>query len=277
MHKLIREPLLHFLLIGAGLFLLFNVVAGNKGGGDKRIVVSQSTVDELVQRYQKSWQRPPQSAELQGLIDSHVRDELLYRQGLALGLDRDDSVVRQRVLQKVSVIAEESAGHAPPTDADLQAFATAHADRYSQQAMLGFEQVYFDPTRHGAHLDADLADARKRLAQGADPGTLGDSTLLPASVADIRADRLAQDFGAEFAKALSEAPLHVWLGPVGSGYGQHLVRINSRAPGRAAALADVRDAVTRDWEVERRARAAEAYVTQLRRSYDVVIDAKTAP
>lgn len=274
MHKLIREPLLHFLLIGAGLFLLFNVVSGKKGGDDKRIVVSQATVDELSRRYLKSWQRTPQPAELKALIDSYVRDELLYREGLALGLDRDDSVVRQRVLQKVSVIAEESATHAAPTDAELAAFIKAHADRYSHPAVLSFEQVFFDPMKHGSRLDADLADARKRLAAGADAASLGDATMLPASVADIRADRLAQDFGDEFGKAMGAAPVGEWHGPVGSGYGQHLVRVSRRTPGRVATLPEVRDAVLRDWEVERRTQAAEAYVNKLMKSYDVVIDAK---
>ena len=177
--KLIREPLAHFLFLGLLLFLLFNRVSGGRGGAEHRIVVNDATVATIVQRYQSVWQRPPTPAELRGLVDTHVREEILYREGVAMGLDRDDSVIRRRVLQKLDVLSEESAGEAAPGDADLETWLQKNAARYAQPAVLDFEQVMFDPVRHRDSLQSDVATALVHLRAGADPGTIGDASLLP--------------------------------------------------------------------------------------------------
>ena len=149
---LLREPLLHFLVLGLALFLLYNAISGSRGGGDRRIVVNDATVATIVRLHQSTWKRTPTPAELKGLIDAHVRDEVLFREGAAMGLDRDDAVIRRRVQQKLVVIAEESDARAAPTDAELQAYLGKHADRYARPAIVGFDQVMFDPMRHGASL-----------------------------------------------------------------------------------------------------------------------------
>ena len=272
--RLIREPLLHFLLLGLMLFWLFKVASGARGGTDHRIVINDATVATIVQRYQSVWQRPPTPAELRGLIDTQIREEILYREGVAMGLDRDDPVVRRRVLQKFDVLTEESAAQSAPGEAELAAYLKTHASHYAQPTVIGFEQVMFDPVRHGAHLERDVAAALARLRAGADPAVVGDGSLLPASVSASPADLLARDFGEEFAQALMALPLGDWQGPVTSGYGVHLVRVTHRTPGRPATLAEVRPAVERDWESGRRLQAKEAYYQKLRQDYDVVIEAK---
>ena len=273
LRKLIREPLAHFLLLGLLLFLLFNVISGSRGGADRRIVVTDAAVDILVQRHQGVWQRPPSPAELRALIENYVREEILYREGVAMGLDRDDPVVRRRVQQKLDVITEESLGQSGPGDAELEAWLQENAARYARPAVLDFEQVLFDPVRHGARLQTDVAAALARLRAGADPDTLGDGSLLPARVAAGPADLVARDFGEEFAEALVSLPAGDWQGPVASGFGLHLVRVTGRTPGHPATLAEVRSSVERDWESDRRVRAKEDFYRRLRESYDVVIDA----
>jgi hypothetical protein len=273
MRKLFREPLLHFLVLGLALFLLFNVVSGAKGGADRRIVVNDATVANIVQLYQGAWKRPLTSTELQGLIDSHVREEILFREGVAMGLDRDDPVIRRRVQQKLVVITEESAARPAPADAELEGYMNKHAERYGRPAIIGFDQVMFDPMRHGAGLDADLAAALARLRAGAKPDIIGDSTLLPATTATIPADLLARDYGDDFATSVIALPVGTWSGPVASGYGVHLVRVTSRTPGHPATLAEVRTAVERDWENDRRLLANEDYYNRARQKYDVLIDA----
>jgi PPIC-type PPIASE domain len=276
MRKLLREPLLHFLVLGLALFLLFNVVSGAKGGADRRIVVNDAAVANIVRLYQGAWKRPVTTAELQGLIDSHVREEVLFREGVAMGLDRDDPVIRRRVLQKMGVITEESIARLAPADAELENYLRKHAERYRIPALVGFEQVMFDPVRHGSRLDADLAAALLRLRGGTSPDTMGDSSLLPALVATTSADLVARDFGDKFAASVIALPLGTWSGPVASGYGVHLVRVTSMTPGRPATLAEVRAAVEGDWENDRRLLANEDYYKQARRKYDVVIDADLA-
>ena len=276
---MIREPLLHFLLLGMMLFWLFHVVSGgrgSRGGDDHRIVVDAVTVAGIVQRYQGVWQRPPTPAELQGLIDAQVREEILYRHGAALGLDRDEAVIRRRVLQKLDVITEEAAASSAASEAELQAYLETHAERYGQPATIGFDQVMFDPVRHGEKLDADVAAALVRLRAGGDPATTGDSSLLPTTVPPTPTDLLSRDFGEEFIKTLSTLPIGGWLDPVASGYGVHLVRVTSRTPGRPATLAEVHAAVERDRENDRRLQAKETYFQTLRRSYDVVVETAAA-
>ena len=273
LRKFIREPLVHFLLLGLLLFLLFNVVSGQRGGTDRRIVITDATVGAILQAYQGTWQRPPTPDELRGLIENRIREEILYREGASMGLDRDDSVIRRRVLQKLDVISEEFMAQEAPTDAVLEKWLQQHADRYAKSAVLDFQQVLFDPVKHGARLQADLDAALVRLRAGASPATVGDQSLLPASVKETPADMVARDFGEQFAAALVALPIGAWQGPVTSGYGVHLVHVSDRTPGHAAALAEVRAAVERDWEGDHRAQAKEEYYRRLRRGYDVVIEA----
>ncbi len=273
MRTLIREPLLHFLLIGLGLFFLYNIVSVNDFE-DQRIVINDATVLSLVQRHQTARKRPPTKVELQGLIDNYIREEMLFREGVAMGLDRNDGVIRRRVLQKISVLMEASAIQVQATDAELNKYLDEHAKRYALPANLGFEQVLFDPVRHGDKLDEDIAAALEQLLIGTDLSVVGDRSLLPSSVTEIDVSRLASDFGADFSSALQSLPVGSWQGPVRSGYGQHLVRVTNHRPGRTATLEDVRVAVARDWENDRRLQASDDYVTQLRESYEIEITAK---
>ena len=273
MRTLIREPLLHFLLIGLGLFFLYNIVSVNDFE-DRRIVISDALVLSLVQRHQAARKRPPTTAELQGLIDNYIREEMLFREGVAMGLDRNDNVIRRRVLQKIGVLTEESVNQAAATDADLNQYLSTHANRYALPATLGFEQVLFDPVRHGEKLDIDIAAAQEQLLAGSDASAVGDRSLLPSVINKIDVNRLSTDFGDDFATALQFLPVNSWQGPVRSGYGQHLVRVTNYSPGRAATLVDVRADVERDWENDRRLQAADDYVTQLQELYDIKITAK---
>jgi parvulin-like peptidyl-prolyl cis-trans isomerase-like protein len=274
LRKLLREPLLHFLLLGALLFALYNVVSGWRGGTDRRIVINDDTVGALVQGFQGLWQRPPTPQELKGLIEGRIRDEVLYREGVAMNLDRDDDVIRRRVLQKLDIISEESASQQAPSDAALESWLRAHAASYAHPAVFDFEQVLFDPARHGARLKSELDAALVQLRAGADPGKLGDQTMLPMRVSATPLDVVARDFGEPFAQALEKLPVGQWQGPVSSGYGAHLVRVTRLVPGSPAALNEVRSSVERDFESDRRARAREDYYRRLRQDYKVVLEAQ---
>ena len=272
--KLLREPLLHFLLLGILLFALYNVVSGWRGGADRRIVINDDTVAALVQGFQGLWQRPPTPQELKGLIEGRIRDEVLYREGAAMGLDRDDVVIRRRVLQKLDIISEESAGQDAPSDVALAGWLKDHAAQYAQPPVLDFDQVLFDPARHGARLESELDAALAQLRAGADPAKFGDHGLLPGHVASSPQDAIARDFGEPFAQALLKLPTGTWQGPVSSGYGVHLVRVARLVPGRPSTLDEVRASVERDFESDRRARAREDYYRRLRQDYKVVIEAQ---
>jgi hypothetical protein len=268
MKRVLREPLLHFFLLGAGLFALYGWLHREGFNAPNEIVVSRGQVAVLQQQFERVWQRPPTRDELQGLIDNWVREEIFYREGLAMGLDRDDPIVRRRVGQKVQFIVD-SAAPAEPSTEELQRWLDEHVDKYRTEASYSLQQVYFDPARHADHLRSDIEAARRALTRG--KVVAGDSTLLPANLQGD-ASEIVRTFGSDFEAALGRLPVGDWQGPVQSGFGWHLVKLSSREAARPATLAEVRAAVERDLMQARTEAANTAYYERLRSNYVVRIE-----
>jgi len=268
MFRLLREPLLHFFVLGVALFALYGWLNVGGPGAANEIVVSRGQVTSLRTQFERVWQRQPTSDELRGLVDSWVREEIFYREGLAMGLDRDDPIVRRRIGQKVQFIID-GAIPPPPTDAQLQAWLDTHVSSYRVEGQYSFEQVYFDPGRHGERLARDLNEARAALTRGRK--VTGDSTMLPATF-DGAPSEVVRVFGGEFEQALQTQPVGAWAGPVQSGFGAHLVLLRARQPGRTATLAEARAAVERDWLNDRAQQSGETFYERLRANYTVRID-----
>ena len=270
---LLGEPMLHFLLIGIALFGAYRWRSPGDSGG-RRIVVTQGVVDDLVTQHVAARGREPSTTELHHLIESYVRDEILYREGVRLGLERDDIVVKRRVRQKVEMIAEEDASTRAPTDADLSAYLAANQARFVQPAIVTFEQVFIGESTSGPGVHA-VAFTREALRKGDDPDELGKPTLLPRRMTRTPADLVARDFGAAFAASLETVPVGEWVGPIDSSFGAHYVRVSDRTPAVAPQLAAVRDHVVREWENERRQRARNDAYAKMRSGYEIGIEAKT--
>ena len=260
--------MLHFAVIGALLFFGYEQMNPSPGSSE-RIVVTRALVDDLARQHQQRWSRPPTEPELTGLVDAYVRDEILYREGVTLGLDRDDPVIKRRVRQKLEVIAEEQLARDAPTDADLAAYLAKHAERFTRPGTVSFEQIFFAAATPPAQLEA----ARVAAQRGSDPARLGRPTMLPPSVRNVPLDLAARDFGSEFVAELEGLPLGTWAGPVPSAFGQHLVRVTARAPAPTPPLAEVRAAVAREWENERRTASLAENYKGLRGRYEVVVEA----
>jgi hypothetical protein len=267
----LREPILHFALIGVLLFFLYGRMNPGEGSAE-RIVVSREVVADLSSQYQTRWMRPASEQELAGLVESYVRDEILYREGVALGLDRDDPVIKRRVRQKLEVVAEEQLARDAPTDADLAAYLVKNAERFSRPGTVSFEQIFFAAATPAAQVET----ARVAALRGSDPARLGQPSMLPGSAQNAPLDLAARDFGAAFATELEGLPLDEWAGPVRSAFGQHLVRVAARTPATTPPLADVRAAVAREWENERRTASLAENYKPLRSRYEVVIEAAPA-
>jgi len=268
LQRLLREPLLHFLLLGALLFSLYGAL--HRGAPDE-ILVDRSRVESLSAQFQRAWQRPPTADELKGLIDTWVREEVFYREGLAQRLDRDDPVVRRRVAQKLTAMADaQTSAEASP--AEMQAWLDAHADVYRLQPSYSLRQVYFDPARQGKRLDAAITAARSALARGAKEMP-GDATMLPDTLESASSTEIARVFGNEFAAALANLPVGEWQGPIASEFGIHLVMVGARQPGRLPALADVKATVQRDLLRARVEQSGETYYQSLRQRYAVRVEA----
>lgn len=276
LQRLLREPLVHFVLLGALLFGLYGVLGGAESaspGGE--IVVTEGRIRNLGDTFTRTWQRPPTADELNGLIEDYLREEVLYREGVALGLDRDDTIIRRRLRQKLEFVSEDAASASEPTERELTEFLAENADRYRFESRLTFTQVFLDPSKRGDQLEADAArllhDLRLR-GKKLDPASLGDSLMLDPRYEQATEGDIARLFGAEFEAALREQPAGEWVGPLKSGYGAHLLLIEARTPGKVATLAEVRDAVARDWSARRRQQLLDEQYQQLRSRYQVRIE-----
>ena len=230
-------------------------------------------MESLQAQFERVWQRPPTSQELQGLVDTWVREEIFYREGMAMGLDRDDPVVRRRIAQKIEFIID-AAAPATPTTEELQSWLDAHRDKYFAEPTYSLRQVYFDPTRHAAKLEPVVAAARAALARG--DSSVGDSTMLP-SILDGPATEVVRAFGSDFEHALRSLPIGGWQGPVRSGFGVHLVELRAREDSRKATLDEVRALVERDLLHARAQEANAAYYDRVRANYNVRIEGGVAP
>ena len=271
----LREPLLHFLLIGA---LLFAVAEWRGRTGTQRIVVTAGQVQNLVAGFQRTWQRPPDDSEMKSLLDELVREEIATREAIAMGLDRDDTVVRRRLRQKFEFLVEDE-GAAPPTDAALQAWLDGHAPLYLGEARVTFRQVAL-VAKPGRALEADAKRVVDQLAKAgpdAHIDKLGDSLMLPVEVDRMPLGEVGRVFGPGFAEGIMAAPKGAWSGPIRSGFGLHAVLVHEVEVPRPPTLAEARVKVERDYVADQRKRGLEARYARLLERYPVVIEKPAAP
>ena len=272
--SVLKEPVLHFLLIGVALFVYFQWSGAGSAIGKPRIIVTAGQIEHLAAAYAKAWQRPPSEAELQGLIDDWVREEIAVREAMATGLDRNDTIIRRRLRQRFEVIAEEQDARDAPTEANLSAYLAQHVERFMPPAIVSFDQLVLDGSGAAADGERAAAFTKTALARGVDPAQLGRASMLPSRVDSTRMDLVAREFGSAFADQLAKLPQNEWTGPVRSAFGSHLVRVTGYAPGAPPSLDAVRAAVAREWENERRVAARTETYRQARARYDVVVEAK---
>lgn len=279
MKKLFREPLLHFLLIGAGMFFLFGL-KGNPAAltssqsepSATKIVVTQGDIDQMIAVFGKTWQRTPIEEELQGLVEDFVRNEIYYREAIAIGLDRDDAIMKRRMRQRMEFIMEDVTSSLDPTDAALQAFMQKNPENYLVDPQLSFRQIYVNSDKRGTNAESD---ARKILAQlnaGADPDSVGDPSLLEAKIKLSPLWDISKQFGEPFSKSLLDLQPGRWEGPMRSGYGMHLVFVEKRIDGRLPELKEVREILKRDWIYERQKELKDAAYAKIRERYTVTVE-----
>jgi hypothetical protein len=274
---LLREPLVHFLALGALLFVWFDWKGGSAGPASTRIVVTSGQVQHLAAGYARTWQRPPSEAELKGLLDEYVKEEIAVREAMAMGLERDDTVIRRRLRQKLEFLADESAEKSAPNDAEVLAWVAAHPDAFPSEPKISFRQVFVSTQRRGplARAEADRLLAKLRSLGPNAPvdeiANLGDPTMLPAETPLGSLREVTVTFGKDFTARLAALETGKWEGPLESAYGLHLVLVTGRALEQLDP-ALVRPMVERELLAERRQKELQALYERLLAKYQVRIE-----
>ena len=247
--RLAREPLVHFLAIGAALFVFFAWRGG--GAAPSRVVVTPGRIDHLVAGFTKTWQRPPNGDELKALVDEFVREEIATREAKAMGLDADDTIIRRRLRQKLEFVVEDAAAAAPVTDQELERYLAEHPEKFQLEPRVSLRQVYVSRDRRGETADVDaraILDSLRALGPDAAIDQVGDPLMVPQEIGLASRSDVARLFGESFAEAVLELEPGVWswTGRVGL----------RTAPGAAARTGGGGDAGARGGAPTGRARAA---------------------
>jgi hypothetical protein len=268
--KLWREPLLHFLLIGAALFVIYGLTRDVASEAPNRILVTSGQVEQLKANFKRTWRRPPTEAELNALVENFVREEVFYREALAMGLDRDDPLVKRRMRMKLEMMLEDLSTQ-DVTDEALVNYLRENPERFRSEAQVSFRQVYLNPEKR-QDLEGDAKPLLARLNGGASPDKLGDATLLPADVPLATRSNVVAKFGERFAEGVMILAPGDWTGPVYSAYGAHLVSISERVESRQPDLTEIRELVEREYLVQLRNKQKELAYRKLRDNYDVKVE-----
>ena len=222
MNKIIKEPLLIFLILGGAIFFVFQQTSDDVVPDKTEIVVTQGHIQALSLGFEKIWKRSPSNKELDGLIRNHVRQEVLYREALAMDLDREDTIIKRRLRQKIEFISEDLAGLEVPEEQELQAYLEEHRQDYRKPARFSFRQIYFDVSKRGQNSKSDANKLLKMLqTQDQDITLLGDRLMVKQRFDSETGREIGRALGTEFLQSLQKMPTGSWQGPINSGFGLH--------------------------------------------------------
>lgn len=275
----LREPLLQFLFAGLLLFAAYRTLHPSPDPRDqpRRIELTADDVRQLSVAWLAQGRPPPTAEQMQNLIGAKVREEVLYREALALGLDKNDTIVKRRMAQKMEFLAEEVSDAREPTTDELAAWFEENAERFGLPGRVTFRHLYFSPDRRGVHTRDDAVEALRQLAGQPETSpaakALGDRFMFQAYLSDRSPEQLAKELGPAFALAIFTLEPGSWQGPIESGYGWHLVFVESSTPGRMPAFEEVEPDVRNAWQSDRRAAAWRKVYDEMRSKYEIVLPA----
>jgi len=275
--RLFTEPLIQFLIIGAfiyGAYTLFG--APEEDFRDTKVLVDSARINAFISEWESRWNRPPTREEIEGLIQSYIKEDVLYRQAVAMGLNEDDPITRRRMAQKLEFLTSDLAMMVQPDEGELEQYFNENSEAYGAPDTMTFSQVFFDPDSRG---DRTLEDAAKALAQLQAAGVpteesmqMGDGFMLQSDFVSVTPTEAARQMGSGFVEAVVLLDPGSWHGPVLSGYGVHLVYMYDYQKSPPAIFEDVQAAVLENWQLEQREKFNEDFLENLKTRYEIVID-----
>ncbi len=272
MHKLLKDPLVHFLLIGAALFAVSAWRGQAVSTGREEIVITAQQMEQARSAAAVLQGREPTPEELDALVEPTIRDEVLYREAPALGLDENDDEVRRRLIEKMSYLTQDLADPEPGSEQALREFNAANPAVFTIPALVSFDQVFFSPGTRGEQPEPDAAAGLAALRAGRAPADVGDRTPLRDTYDDAPREQVAVLFGDELADALFAASPGDWTGPFRSDFGLHAVRLRGRADARLPPYDEIATRVAEEFAATRRREANERAYREMRARYDIVIE-----
>ena len=279
LYSLLREPLLHFLVIGAGLFFLFSQINNPQVETDHRITITQANLDRLATTWLKRMGRPPSAQEREQQLEHYIREQVLYREAMAMGLDQNDVIVRRRLAQKMEYLFNDLSFIPEPTETELVTFLSEHASKFTLPATITFSQIFLDPGERDQEINNDaeqLLEQLKETTSEVDTINLGDRSLLPYEFTKERENEITSMFGAAFTNQAFALPVNSWQGPITSEYGVHLIYINSYTEARLPPLAEIRERVASEWRSTKQHEANEIFYQSLYQRYEIILDDSVA-
>lgn len=273
----LREPLLHFLVIGVLLFVAYSFVGSRtvQRQNPNRIELTEDDLRQIDAGFTAHWLRHPTAQEMASLVDEKIREEVLYREALALGLDKEDTIVKRRLAQKMEFLAEDVSALREPQISELKDWFGKNSQRFALPGRIWFHHVYFSFDRKGEEASKAAARAYKELAgepvDSAVATRVADPFMFQDYYADCTEDQVAKIFGSKFAKALFQLPRGYWQGPIESGLGWHLVWVDSMMPPRVPAFEEVEQAVKTEWQAEQSAESKRRAFAIMRAHYEIVL------
>ena len=273
----LREPLLHFLLIGIAVFAVYAYAHRGRGGfeSSRQITLSLDELGQMDMYFESQWHRQPTPAEFQAMVEDKVREEVLYREALAMGLDKDDTIVKRRMAQKMQFLAEDVAAAHEPSTAELKAWFEKNSNKFALPSRYSFRHLYFSPDKRGKNAQEEAAKTLAKIAGQPEDSKLAISLSDRFMFQDYYGDRapgaLAKEFGPQFVVALEKLKPGSWQGPIESGYGWHLVYVDNVIPGRIPAFEEIEPDVKTAWLGEQKATAWQKAYAEMRAKYIVLL------
>lgn len=269
--KLLEEPLLHFIIVGATLFFIYYAVVENADinkSGDV-IVISSSDIERLAYLFEKTWKRQPNDKELKGLVDDYLEEEVLYREAMKLGLDKNDMVVRRRMRQKMEFFVNDLSEHAEPTEKQLEDYLEKNKEKYRIEPLLTFKHIYFKSDSSETSINDIKNKLNNKLIR--DTSSLGDNTILSSYLKHVSLSEIDNRFGHGFSDKISNLDTRTWQGPEESAYGYHLIFIEEKIEAYDPKLSDIRDEVKRNWKYSLQKELEQEYLRKTIDQYNVQI------
>jgi len=272
MKKLLKEPFLHFILIGAAMFLLYGLV-NDKTDSKNAIIINDFDVSSLISKWEMQWKRPPTEQELQNLINLNIKQEVFYQEALQMNLDHNDEIIKRRLAQKMQFLSNDIAAMMEPTDEILEEYFQKNSDKYLKPYSYSLFQITFSPDNRKDHFK-DAKEVLKKFSNASfeEMSKKGDRLPFSYFFDDINVDELGLQLGSIFTEVLKDQELNKWVGPIPSGFGYHLVYILDKTEAQLPSFESVKKAVLRDFEYDNQKEIDEAIYQELKKKYEIEID-----